>query len=297
MTLIVGCGTALNSPAWQASVRVQVGPDDLPQAISLNTIAFNLARSVGPALGGILITLSNVAAAFALNSVSFLAMIWVLLRWRPEAPAPVRQSILPSIRDGLTFCFSSHSLRKVLARGFCVGFGVSAYQALIPVVVRERLGGGELGFGLVLGFFGLGSIVAALAISPLRRRYGTEWAIFIGVSTYVIALLALPHLGSIGATLPFAFIAGLGWATCLTTLNVAMQVRSPDAILGRCLSTYSAVTFGGMATGAWIWGVVADWQGLSIALSGAGIWMAAVLVLLPIFAPLPKPHEGRVKIG
>lgn len=297
LTLILGAGTALNSPAWQASVRTQVGAEDLPQAISLNTIAFNLARSIGPALGGLLISLANVAAAFALNTVSFLAMIWVLLRWRPESPAPVRQPILPSIRDGLHFCFTSAPLRKVLLRGFTVGFGIAAYQALIPVVVRESLHGSEFDFGVVLCSFGLGSIVAALALPQARRRFGTERVVGLGTLSYALPLAALPFLSHVWQALPFAFIAGIGWATCLNTLNMAMQFRSPDAILGRCLSTYSATTFGGMALGAWAWGAVADWQGLGNSLLAASVWMTLVLTLFPLIAPLPKPHEGRVDLG
>ena len=295
LTLVLGAGTALNSPAWQASVRAQVGPEDLPAAISLNTIAFNLARSIGPALGGLLISFADVGAAFALNTVSFLAMIWVLWRWRPGSPPPARQPILPSIAAGLRFCFSSSPLRKVLARGFAVGFGIAGYQALIPVVVREQLHGSEFDFGVMLCAFGLGSILAALALPNARRRHGTEIVVGVGTLCYVVPLLVLPFLTQVSHALPIAFIAGAGWSTCLTTLNMAMQFRSPDAILGRCLSTYSAVTFGGMAIGAWAWGVVADWQGLGTALLAAGAWMLLVLAAFPFIAPLPKRHEGRVE--
>ncbi|PLK27028.1 arabinose ABC transporter permease [Novosphingobium sp. TH158] len=297
LTLALGCGTALNSPAWQASVRVQVGPEDLPQAISLNTIAFNLARSIGPAVGGLLISLSNIAAAFALNSVSFIAMIWVLWRWRPEAPTPARQPILPSIRAGLQFCFTSSPLRKVLLRGFVIGFGIAGYQALIPVVVRERLHGSEFDFGVNLCAFGLGSILVSLVLPQLRRRYGTERVVAMGTFGFALPLAVLPLLDHVWQALPLAFSAGIGWAACLTTLNVAMQFRSPDAILGRCLSTYSAVTFGGMALGAWGWGTLADLLSLSTALFLAAGWLLLVLVAFPFLAPLPKPHEGRIEAG
>lgn len=294
-TLLVGSGTALNSPAWQASVRAQVGREDLPQAISLNTVAFNLARSVGPALGGIVISLSGVFAAFALNSLSYIGLIWVLLRWRPEAPAPVRQPILPSIRAGLSFCFSSWPLRKVLLRGFSAGIGIAGYQALIPAVVRDRLHGGELGYGLMLGVFGIGSICAALLVGPARRRWGTERAVGVGVLFYVVSLLFLPQVDTVSMALPLAFLAGSGWATCITTLNVAMQMRSPEEILGRCLSIYSASTFGGMALGAWLWGAISDWQGLAAGIYAAGVWMVLNLLIMPALAPMPKPHEGRIE--
>lgn len=295
-TLALGIGTALNSPAWQASVRAQVGREDLPQAISLNTMAFNMARSVGPALGGLVISLANVGAAFALNTVSYIALIWVLLRWRPEAPAPVRQPMLPSIRAGLAFCFGSGPLRKLLLRGFAIGFGMAGYQALIPAIVRDQLHGGEFGYGLLLASFGVGSIFAALFVTAARRRWGTERVIGAGSLSYVVTLLALPLVTSVNAALPLAFIAGTGWVNCMTTLNVATQLRSPEEILGRCLSIYMAVTFGGMALGAWIWGSMADWQSVPFALGGAAAWFGLSTLILPIIAPLPKPHEGRITL-
>lgn len=293
-TLAVGIGTALNSPAWQASVRAQVGREDLPQAISLNTLAFNMARSLGPALGGLLISAAGMAAAFAVNSISFVAMIWVLWRWRPEAPPPERQPMLPSIRDGLVFCFTSTPVRRILLRGFCIGLGMAGYQALIPAVVKDRLHGGELGYGMLLASFGLGSIAAALVIAPARRRWGTERVVGFGSLSYAVSLALLPGVSSISTAMPIAFVAGTGWVTCLTTLNVAMQFRSPEAILGRCLSTYSAVTFGGMALGSWLWGAMADWASLGTALFAAAIWFVFNLVVMPFVAPMPKPHEGRV---
>ncbi len=295
-TLSLGIGTALNSPAWQASVRAQVGGKDLPQAISLNNSAFNLARSIGPALGGLLISLWNISAAFAVNSLSYVALIWVLMRWKPEAPAPVRQPMLPSIRVGLAFCFSSVPLRKLLLRGFCIGFGIAGYLALIPGLVRDQLHGGELDYGLLLASFGFGSICAVFVIAPVRRRWGTESVLRIGSLSYVVALAVMPGIDSVDAALPVAFLAGTGWVICLTTLNIAVQMRSPEQILGRCLSIYSAVTFGGMALGSWVWGSVADWRGLPIALGAAAVWMGVSLIILPLIAPMPKPHEGRVEL-
>ena len=111
LTLTVGAGTALNGPAWQASVRLQVGKEDLPQAISINTIAFNLARSVGPAVGGLLISLAGPATAFALNSLSYIALIAVLLRWRPEMPPRQSQPIVASMVAGVKFCAASSPVR------------------------------------------------------------------------------------------------------------------------------------------------------------------------------------------
>jgi MFS family permease len=295
LTLAVGTGTALNAPAWQASVRQQVGMRDLPQAISLNTISFNLARSVGPAVGGLLISLWDVGLAFAVNAVSFVAMIVVLMRWKPEHQAPPRQAMLPLIARGIRFCAGSSPIRRVLLRGLTVGFGLAGYQALIPSVVRDQLHGGEFQFGLMLGMFGIGSICTATFIGPLRRRFGTEVIMTAAVLAFVVAQTMLGAVHTLAAALPATFIAGAGWVAALTTLNVAMQMRSPDEILGRCLSIYQAATFGAMAIGAWVWGTAADWRDLPFALHSASAWLLVTLVLLRLFAPMPGRDEGRIQ--
>jgi len=294
LTLLLGIGTALNSPAWQASVRAQVGAADLPQAISLNTIAFNLARSIGPALGGLLISLFSVAFAFAMNALSFIALIVVLLRWRPDAPPPVRKPILPSIAQGLRFCFTSHPLRRILLRGFCVGLGIPGYQALIPVIVREMLHGSEIDYGMTLTCFGVGSVLAAFLLGPARRRWGTEAVLIAGTLFFAVTQAAIPLLSTPVQIMPFAFLAGCGWSTCLTTLNVAMQFRSPEPILGRCLAIYQAVTFGGLALGAYALGLVADLTGVPTAIRGAAAFLAFSLPVMRWLAPMPARDEGRV---
>lgn len=294
-TLAIGIGTALNGPAWQASVRLQVGMRDLPQAISLNTISFNLARSVGPALGGLLISLWDVSFAFALNAVSYIFMITVLWRWRPELPPPARRPILPAIAIGLRFCAGSAPIRKVLLRGLVVGFGFSAYQALVPSLVRGQMQGTEIDYGLMLGMFGIGSVISALFVSKARRRWGAEAITSIAMLTFAIGQSLLAESYTLGFGLFAALVAGLGWVTALTSTNVAMQMRSPEDILGRCLSIYQAVTFGGMAVGAWSWGMIADWRGTTFALHAAGGWLVATLILLRLFAPMPLPSEGRIE--
>lgn len=293
-TLAVGAGTALNAPAWQASVRVQVGARDLPQAISLNTIAVNLGRSVGPAIGGVLVAAIGVAAAFGLNAVSYLALIVVLLRWRPAVSPPVRRPMLASIRDGLAFCAGSGPVRRILLRGLCIGIGGSALQALLPAVVRETVGADELTFGLLLAGFGTGSIAGALIVTRLRRHLGTETVVRIGAIAYAIAILALALVSRAAVLFPFLLLGGLAFNFCFTIINVAMQVRAPEAILGRCMAIYQSVSFGGMAIGAWVWGLLADAAGAPVALGSAAGFLLLTNLLLGLFAPLPRPGEGTV---
>lgn len=258
-TLAIGIGTALNSPAWQASVRQQVDRADLGQAISLNTISFNLGRSVGPALGGLLISLWDVGLAFALNAVSFIGMIMVLWRWKPGVPPPERRPMLPAIAEGLRHCFGTGPLRRVLVRGAAAGFGIAGYQALVPAVVRDQLGGGEMAFGLMLGAFGIGSIAAAFVVSPARRRFGSEAVLSASTLAFVLAQFVLAEAHSLVQALPATLIAGAGWVSALTSLNIAMQAR-----------------------------------GLPFALHAAGLFLLLSWPVLARFAPMPRPDEGRI---
>ncbi|HEX2813801.1 MAG TPA: MFS transporter [Sphingopyxis sp.] len=293
-TLAVGCGTALNGPAWQASVRLQVGPKDLPQAIALNSIAFNLARSVGPALGGLLISLTGPAPAFAINSVSYLALIVVLLRWHPEVAPPQRSPMLAAIATGIRFCVQSNPVRRILTRGFAFGIAAISFQALLPALVRDRLHGTETIYGLCLAAFGAGSIVAALQVGHLRRRWGSDRIVSTSALVFAAALVPMALVPSLPAVMASTFVAGLAWVSTLTTLNVAMQLRSPEAILGRCLSIYQAVTFGAMALGAWLFGLLADLWSLSSALLASSGWLVLTAVILPFLAAMPGRDEGRV---
>lgn len=293
-TLSVGVGTALNAPAWQASVRQTVPSRQLPQAIALNSMSFNTARSVGPALGGILISLWDVSLAFAINAVSYLALIVVLLWWRPEVRRVARRPIFPAIATGLRYCLGSSPIRRLLARGLFLGFGIAGYQALLPAVIRVQLGGRELDFGLLLAVFGLGSIIAAPFVGTIRRRLELEGLLALSVAIYVLAMSVLAEVHAVIYATPVAFLAGMAWVSVMTSLNTAMQLRSPEEILGRCLSTYQATTLGGMAVGSWCWGLLADATSLPFALHAASAWLIAGSVLLYRFAPMPRRGEGVV---
>lgn len=293
LTLLVGLGTALNGPAWQASVRMQVDRPDLPQAIALNAIAFNLARSLGPALGGLVISLAGVNLAFALNAVSYVAMIVVLARWHPDAPRLEPQPIGPAIAEGVRFCFGSRPIARVLLSAGLFGFGAAGFQALLPVMVKGPIHGNQITYGLVVGAFGLGSVCSALFVSRVRRRIGSENVVGLATLAFVTGQVILSEVHAPGPAMLAALICGAGWVAAMTSLNVAMQLRSPEALLARCMAIYQAVAFGGMALGAWIWGTLADRLGLQTALRLAACWLLLTLILR-LVAPMPARDEGRI---
>ncbi|GGY92242.1 MFS transporter [Novosphingobium colocasiae] len=296
-TLGVGVGTALNAPAWQASVRQQVPPRHLPAAIALNSLSFNVARSIGPALGGLAISLWHVPAVFLLNAVSYVGLIGVLLWWKPPSRAAAKQPMLPAIWIGITHVRGSGPLRAIILRGLALGICMTSFQALLPLVARLSLHGSERDFGLLLGAFGIGSICVIPLLPMMRRWFGIEGVVTSGVilSALALTLAALAHHTPLA--LLAALFAGAGWATTLVTLNTAMQMRSPDEIFGRCLSIFQAVTFGGMALGSWLWGALADRGGVSFALLISAATLIALQVGLRVRLRLPRVGEGVIPVA
>ena len=292
-TLLIGSGFALNGPAWQASVRMQVPRADLPQAISLNSIAFNAARSVGPAIGGLILSASGPELAFSVNAASYLVMIVVLIRWRARPTGRAqRQKVAPALAEGLGYVARNSPLRRVAGRGLALGLGTVSFQALVPLVTRERIGGDEVALGMVLGSFGIGSIAVAFSIGRVRRAIGPEAVVSLATLASAAAAVILALADTLVMGILAAFIAGAGQVSAMTSLNVSMQMRSPEAILGRCLAIFQAMVFGGMAIGSWVWGSISDVYGIQHALLASAAWLVLSLAVLRLAAPMPGIGEG-----
>lgn len=294
-TFLIGCGTALHSPSWQASVGDIVSREDLPAAVSLNSMGFNMMRSVGPAAGGVIVALAGAAAAFAVNSVSYFAIIAALWKWKPATttkrlpPEPFGSAFAA----GLRYVAMSPNLIKVIFRGFVFGLSAVAIQALLPLVVRDVLQGSALVYGILLGCFGIGAVAGALANAGLRKRFDNERLAKIGfigfaASTVLLAISTAPALS--GAAL---LTAGVCWVIALSLFNVTMQLSTPRWVVGRVLALYQMGTFGGMAGGSWLWGAVSENAGVTTALW----WAAAVLVIGALVGQwAPLPDSGRLNL-
>ena len=175
-TFLIGCGVALNNPSWQASVGDIVPRSDLPAAVALNSVGFNLTRSVGPAIGGAIVAAAGAAAAFAVNTVSYLALLFVLGRWRPveQASTLPRETLGTAMTAGLRYVAMSPNIEKVLLRSFAFGLTAISILALLPLVARDLLQGGPLVYGIMLGCFGIGAIGGAFLSGRLRQRMTVE---------------------------------------------------------------------------------------------------------------------------
>jgi MFS family permease len=285
-TFLIGCGTALNGPAWQASVGDMVPRPSLPAAVSLNSMNFNIARSVGPALGGTIVAIAGASAAFLFNALSYVGLIAVLARWRPQRPAATlpREALGSAMAAGVRYVAMSPNIREVLMRATMFGFAASAVPALMPLVARDIVTGGPVIYGVLLGAFGLGAVGGALLSSRLRRRLTTEW--IVRIATIVLSLgAAMAGLSTWTAVTMIALLlAGAGWVVALSTFNVTVQMAAPRWVVARALALYQMAAFGGMAAGSWMFGVVAETHGVANTLI-----LAAGIQLLGIAPGLLKP--------
>ncbi len=288
-TFSIGCGTALNNPSWQASMGDIVPREDIAGAVTLNSMGFNLMRSIGPAIGGVIVATAGAAVAFALNAISYIPLIIALTRWKHRRipNALPREAFGGAMSAGLRYVAMSPNLINVMLRGFVFGLGAVSVLALLPLVARDLLGGGAFVYGILLGSFGAGAIGGAVLNRPLRERYSNEkiaGGAFLGFAFTAVALSQ-----SRDAWLSFLALlpAGLCWVLALSLFNVTVQLSTPRWVVGRALSLYQTATFGGLAGGSLLWGVAAETSGPVIALLIAG----AVLVLgsaIGLRFPLPE---------
>ncbi|GAB5377292.1 MAG: MFS transporter [Acuticoccus sp.] len=288
-TFLIGCGTALHNPSWQSSINELVPREDLPSAVALNAMGMNLTRSVGPAVGGAIVAVAGAGAAFTLNAVSYLALIAALVMWRkpPVVRRLPRERFDSAFAAGLRYFSMSPNLLRTTLRGFLFGFAGVAMQALMPLIVRDQLGGGAIVFGFLLGSFGLGAVTGALMSARIRARFANETICRTGFAGFAAASVIVGLSGHVALSAPAIFFAGACWLNTLSLLNVTVQLSSPRWVLGRMLSLYMTGLFGGMASGSWVAGAISDAHGLHIAFMVS----AAILVcgaLWGLHAPLPE---------
>ncbi len=292
-TFLIGCGTALNNPAWQASVGDMVPRAALPSAVALNSMGFNIARSLGPAVGGALVAAGGAAAAFLANAVSYVGLIAVLACWRPRiAPRTLpRERIGIAMAAGLRYAAMSPKIRVVMLRAALFGLAASAVPALMPLVARDLVTGGPLVYGGLLGAFGIGAVIGALASGRLRRRLSTEWIVRAASAGLAAGAAATAASTTLFVTIPALMLAGAGWVLALSTFNVTVQLSVPRWVVARALALYQMSVFGGMAGGAWAFGLVAEHYGVALALVAAAA-VQATGALLGFVLPL-APLEDR----
>jgi MFS family permease len=283
LCFVVGSGMALFGPAWQSSVSEQVPPETLPSAVALNGISYNIARSFGPAIGGIVVATAGAVAAFAANAVLYIPLLVVLFLWRRthEPSRLPRERLNRAIVSGVRYIANSPSIRIVLARTLVTGILGGSVSALMPLVARDLLHGGAQTYGIMLGAFGMGAVVGALNIAEVRRRMSGEAAIracalSMGGAIVAVALSREPVL-----TAAALVVAGAAWMLAVALFNIGVQLSAPRWVAGRSLAAFQASIAGGIAIGSWGWGNLTDHVGVETALlvSGALMFTSPVLGL------------------
>ncbi|MDX2273993.1 MAG: MFS transporter [Hyphomonadaceae bacterium] len=278
---LIGTGGALYMPAWQASISDQVEPHDLPAAIALGSVSYNVARSFGPALGGAIVVAAGATAAFGVSAVSGLPLILAFLFWRrPRAVSSLPNERLDrAIVSGFRFVIHSAPARTAAIRAFAATFTGASLAALMPLVAKDVLHGDAGMYGLLLGGFGIGAVMGAFSLSRLRARFDGETlsriCALIGGAAIIIAAFST-HLA---LTLLVMMIAGVTWVVILAMLNVSVQLSSPRWVTARALAWFQASLTGGVAVGAWVWGHAAALSSLPIALAASGVAMMATPLL------------------
>ncbi len=296
--VMIGAGVALYSPAWQSSVSEQVPPEQIPAAIALGTISYNLARSFGPALGGLIIVAAGAQAAFALNALFYLPLLLAFLFWR-RAHVPSRlppERIDRAILSGGRYALHSLPVRNILIRTAAFGTCSATAAALAPLVAKNLLGGTASSFGLMLGASGVGAVLGATGVARIREKLSAETVLLIAA---VVTATSLGVTG-ISTSLPLTCLAmaasGAANIICISFLNVGVQTSVPRWVTARALSLFAAAMTGGIALGAWLWGEVAATWGISAAFFASA---AAVLAtpLLRFIIPLHASTDSEAEMS
>ncbi len=289
-----GIGQALTSPTWQTLQPELVSPAERTQAISLGSVNQNLARAVGPAIGGILLAATSAGTVFLVNAASFVAVIGVIAAWR-SARAPdalPREHVGEAVRAGGRYIAASPVLRVILARAGLFIFFASAIWALLPLTAHSALHLGSGGYGLLLGSVGIGAVAGAGLLPRLRARLSPDALLAAGSVGLAAVTLLLAYARVTALAAVALVVGGACWVLALSTLNSLYQLSLPRWIKARGMSFYLMVFQGGGAIGSALMGLAAEHAGLSLTLTiaAAGLALGPLAGLVWRFRPIP-PQE------
>lgn len=284
LTAMLGLGSAIHAPTWQSSIPELVSREDLPAAVALGSVGFNLARSVGPALGGLLVGAAGPGAAFLLNAGSFVGVLLVALGWRREVArsALPAERLLAAIAGGLRYVRHEPRLAVVIARGALFVSCASGLWALLPVVAREDLGLSATHYGLLVGCMGAGAVLGAVLLARVRRRLTLERVVVVATLVMAGVVVGVARVRRFELLCPLLLPGGAAWLWLLSSLNTAVQSSVPGWIRGRAISVYLLAFFGAHAGGSALWGWVAGQVGSSDALHGVALGLAGGVLLVPL---------------
>jgi predicted MFS family arabinose efflux permease len=274
-TFLLGLGAVMNDPAWQAITPEIVSPENHSPAVALNSVGFNVARAVGPALGGLVIAAAGSGVAFLFNAASFFGVIFFLYRWkRPHCEHVETGRMSDALIAGLRYVRGAPLVRSVLIRTGAFSLAASSLPALLPILARPH---GATGYGLLLGCFGLGALAGVSVLPRLRTRLSVDGLIVFAILLFATMTFAAGRVQTFSWLSLVLFASGTAWIGILACLNVAAQTMSPSWLRARALSMYLLVLQGGMALGSAAWGALATKVGIPTALLCSSVALAAGL--------------------
>jgi MFS family permease len=277
-TFLLGLGSVMNDPAWQAITPELVPARQHASAVALNSAGFNVARAVGPAMGGLIVAAVGCGTTFLLNAFSFLGVILFLYRWkRPIEARRKTQRVWSAIGDGFSYVRESGLAKSVLLRTGTFSVAAVAMLALLPIIARPY---GARGYGVLLGCFGLGALLGALALPRLREKLSVDGVVVTAILIFAGMTFAAGRTETFALLCVVMLLAGAAWIGILACLNVAAQTMCPAYVRARALSFYLLVLQGGMAVGATLWGALAKKIGVPDALGVAAVALALGVLAL-----------------
>ncbi len=282
LSFCMGLGNAMNAPAWHAVVPEIVSGPQLRPAIALNSAGFNLARTVGPVVGQLLLSLVGVFLLFAINALTYVGVIFAMLAWKRPAEAHAaqrREGLAEAARAGIAFVRGSVELRAIFARGLCFFVPGIAMGTLLPVIGRFELGLDEFDFGILYGVFGVGAVAAAFAMPTVNRLLGADraniWAMGISAASTLVAALVMTPL-VVGAVVT---LNGACWIIVIANNGAAIQMMLPNYMRARGMAVHQMVFFGAMVAGSLLWGKIATLFGTQASLIVSAVALVPFTVL------------------
>jgi len=277
-TFLLGLGSVMNDPAWQAITPELVPREQHASAVALNSAGFNVARAVGPALGGVVVAAVGSGTTFLLNAASFFGVILFLYRWqRPTEASATPRRVWSAIGDGFAYVRESSLAKSVLLRTGTFSVAAASMLALMPIIARPF---GARGYGVLLGCFGLGALIGAAALPRVREKLSVDGVVVVAILVFAGMTFASGRAQTFALLCVVMLVAGVAWIGILACLNVAAQTMCPSYLRARALSMYLLVLQGGMAVGATLWGAVAKQIGIANALAVAAVVLACGVMAL-----------------
>jgi MFS family permease/quinol monooxygenase YgiN len=288
LTFALSIGSSMNMPVWQAIVPELVAKEELSSAVTLSGIVVNLSRSIGPAVAGMVIAAAGTAAAgtgavFLLNAASFVGVMLVIYHWQrtPKNSALPAERFMGAIQAGVRYARYAPLFQTVLIRTAAYILFASALFALLPLLGRRELGLDALGYGIILGFWGIGGLAGAFILPKVRQKASIDHLVA-GASVLMGAMmLLLASLRNFSLVCGVMLLVGIASLTVMVSLSVSAQTAVPTWVRARAIATQMLVFQGCMALGSLLWGAIAQRTGISTALTAAAVGLIVSVVLTP----------------